>query len=685
MTSIEQQINTLKEEIKKASETYYNSADIIMTDAEYDIKFSKLRELEQSYPSLITEDSPTQTVGARVSDTPGTRKVVHDRPMLSIKDAFAITDVQDFNKKSQEGVSGSIEYSAELKFDGLACSIRYINGKLTTAVTRGDGYVGEDVTDNIKTIKTIPLDISDYFKSKSLEIPKLFEVRGEVFMTHEAFKALNEQGGKSFVNPRNAASGSLKLLDSKEFEKRGLSFFTYALGHCEGYVNEATHFEDITSLKNMGFPVNEKRIVCHSYTELIDFFNHIGRIRSQLGFDIDGVVYKLNNYKQQSQRGSLNRMPRWALAHKFPAQEVSTTLLDIELQIGRTGALTPVGRLAPIFVGGVTVSNVTLNNLNEINRKDIRIGDEVIIRRAGDVIPELVGVLTSRRQENKIYKKFTFPTHCPNCNSLVVKDADKAIYRCSGESVCSEQVKNKFIHFASRLAMNIEGMGDEVISACYNKGFLKNFSDLYRITKEQLMQIELIKDKKANNILNSISRSKEKVELHKFIYALGIKEVGEATAKNLAKYFCSFTNFVDASYEELLKVSDVGPVAAMSIEKFFKNPQNVEMLESLKALNIWPQDILTNENNSSLFKGKIFVITGTLSAPRDSFKEKIESLGGEVSSSVSKNVHYLLAGDKAGSKLDKAHSLGIEVLTEEDFKSLVNTTEPPPVKINFKP
>lgn len=666
MQKINSLIEQLKSEIRKANELYYNSDELVMTDAEYDKKFAQLRQLEAQYPQFATTDSPTQKVGAPIVNQ-GSKKVLHEKPMLSIKDAFTLQDVQSFFKQG-------MCYSAELKFDGLACSIKYTNGLLYKAVTRGDGYTGEDVTDNIKTISSIPQDITQFFIKNKLPIPTVFEVRGEVFMTHEAFTQLNSTSAKPFVNPRNAAAGSIKLLDSNEFKKRNLSFFVYGLANTENYQHKDNHFDDITTLGLMGFAVNKHRKICNSYQELIDFFDGVGKIRENLGFDIDGVVYKVNNYKQQEKLGFLNRNPRWALAHKYPAQEVSTKLLAIDIQVGRTGVMTPVGRLEPVFVGGATVSNVTLNNLSEILRKDIRIGDDVIVRRAGDVIPEVVGVLINKRDDNKYYPQFSFPSCCPFCNSVVVNEKDKTLYRCSGEDVCSEQMKYKFIHYASRLAMNIDGMGDEVITACYKKGFLNDFSDFFKITKEQLMSIDLVKEKKANNILQSIEHSKQNVALHKFIYALGIKEIGEASARSIAKHFLSFQNFQNSTEQELLQIADIGPVATQSILNYFKRPQNIKMLQTLKQLNVWPQDIVNNskDTNTTVFKDKNFVITGKLSQPREYFKEKIESMGGIVQSGISKNIDFLLIGDKAGSKLEKAQEMGLDILDEERFNSLIN-------------
>ncbi len=672
---MKERIDNLKEEIKKADFHYYVNDDLLMTDDEYNKKFTELKQLEEQYPEFATPDSPTQKVGGYADNR--FEKIKHKKPMLSIKDGFEDEDLQKFCTRAQKDLGAQdIDMSAELKFDGLACSITYENGILNKAVTRGDGFIGEDVTQNIKTISTIPWDIRDYFKNNNLPIPQTLEIRGEVFMTHQVFKEINEKaletGEKTYVNTRNAASGSFRLLDPKITAQRKLSFFAYALGVCEGYASQDNHYDDMTQLEQIGFPINSMRKKITGYDELMTYFKDIGKVRDSLGFDIDGVVFKVNNYALQEKWGFLNRNPRWALAHKYPAQEVSTKIIGIELQVGRTGALTPVARLEPVFVGGVTVSNATLHNLDEINKKDIRIGDEVIVRRAGDVIPEVVGVLLNKRIEGKDYKKFTMPTTCMACSSPVVKEDGKAVYRCSGHDICPEQVKGSLIHFASRLAMNIESMGDEIIAASYEKGYITKLSDFYSITKEQLLTLPLVKEKKANNALESIQISKDNIELHKFLYSLGIKEIGESTAKNLSKHFRSMENLEAASYEEVLSVKDIGPVGAQSITSYFQNPAKQKLMQEFKNLGVWPaaleeKIVETNPNIAD----KTFVITGSFSKSREHFKEVIESLGGKVSGSVSKNTDYLLCGEDAGSKLDKAQSLNVSILDEDAFNGFL--------------
>lgn len=682
---IKKQIDELRHVLEKANHDYYVQNSPTLTDSEYDKFMRELKKLEDENPEFYSETSPTEKVGGYADNT--FEKVRHTVPMLSIKDAFEDEEVDRFDERGMNELNQTdeIEYSAELKFDGLAMSLTYENGILVRGVTRGDGFVGEDVTENIKTIKDIPWNIRKACEDAGIHIPEKLEVRGEVFMTHKVFEQLNAEalknGDKLYVNPRNAASGSLRNLDPRITAKRKLSFFTYALGQVEGLDMPDNHYDTITQLGKMGFPVNDKRAKLKGKQELLNYFSQIGQERAGLPFDIDGVVYKVNSYNLQKKWGFLNRNPRWAVAHKFPAQEVPTILKDIDIQVGRTGALTPVARLAPVFVGGVTVSNATLHNMDEIERKDIRIGDTVIIRRAGDVIPEVVMAQVDKRDPNDLgkYVKFTMPSVCPVCNSEVIKENDKAIYRCSGGLICSAQLKNSLIHFASRLAMNIEAMGDVVIEQAVDAGFLSHIPDFYKLTKEQLLTLPLIKEKKANNMLESVVKSKEDVELHKFIYALGIKEVGEATAKTLAKRFETIENLMVTTEAELLTIKDIGPVAAHSICKFMSDERNQEILAELQELSVWPKAFEKKQTHStfdsSQVEGRTFVITGTLTKPREEFKEIIESLGGKVSGSVSAKTSYLLCGDDAGSKLTKAEELGVKVLNEEEFNKLLSPTQ----------
>lgn len=683
---IKHQIEELRHTLEKANHDYYVQNAPTLTDIEYDKAMRELKKLEDENPEFFSENSPTQKVGGYADNT--FEKVNHVIPMLSIKDAFEDEEVDRFDERGMTELNqvNEIEYSAELKFDGLAMSLTYENGLFVKGVTRGDGFIGEDVTENVKTIKDIPWNIRKYCEQAGIHVPEKLEVRGEVFMTHKVFEELNAEalknGDKLYVNPRNAASGSLRNLDPRITATRKLSFFTYALGQVEGLDMPDNHYDTITQLSKMGFPVNDKRAKLVGKKELLEYFDKIGKERSSLAFDIDGVVYKVNNYALQKKWGFLNRNPRWAVAHKFPAQEVPTVVKDIDIQVGRTGALTPVARLEPVFVGGVTVSNATLHNMDEIERKDIRIGDTVVIRRAGDVIPEVVMSQVDKRDPDNLgkYVKFAMPAVCPVCGSEVIKEEKKAIYRCSGGLICSAQLKESLIHFASRLAMNIEAMGDVVIEQSVDAGFLSHVPDFYKITKEQLLSLPLIKDKKANNMLESIEKSKENIELHKFIYSLGIKEVGEATAKTLAKRFETLENIMKTKEAELLTVKDIGPVASHSIFKFMNDERNIEILKELKTLGVWPRDFEKKQTNSafdaSQVEGRTFVITGTLTKPREEFKEIIESLGGKVSGSVSAKTSYLLCGDDAGSKLTKAEELGVKVLNEEDFAQLITPSQP---------
>lgn len=675
LNKVLEEINALSSELEKANYEYYVLQTPTLTDQDYDIKFKHLDSLEKIHPEYLSKNSPTQKVGGFADNL--FKEVRHEIPMLSISNAFEENDIVQFNKKATDELKlADIEYAVEPKFDGLAMSLVYIEGQLETAATRGDGFVGEDVTANIKTIKVIPWDIRNNFIAMGIDVPKRFEVRGEVYMSHESFNKLNkaaiEKNEKPYVNPRNAASGALRQLNTKNTANKNLSFFSYGLFADEKFVKPEGHFESMQLLKKIGFPVCELGGLVKGRAGLMDYYDKIGKKRDNLPFDIDGVVYKVNNYKMQEKWGFLNRSPRWAIAHKFPAQEVFTKLLDIEIQVGRTGALTPVARLEPVFVGGVTVSNATLHNMNEITAKDIHIGDIVAIRRAGDVIPEVVMVNKSKRPADFKYKKFKMPTTCPVCNSTVIKEEDKAIYKCSGGLICKAQKKFSLIHFASRLAMNIESAGDVIIEQAMENGFLNDVSDFYKITKNDLMSLPLVKDKKAQNVLENIKKSKVDVQLHKFIYSLGIREIGEATAKVLAKNFQTLDRFLKAEEADLAKIRDIGPVGTKAIIDFINNDKNIEIINKLKNYGVFPQDVIVNAEQS-LFLNKTFVITGTFSNPREVFKEIIETNGGRVSSSVSSKTDFVLCGEEAGSKLAKATELNIKVLNENDFNAMLVT------------
>ncbi len=676
MNQIQKRVEELSLILEKANFDYYVKSEPTMTDQDYDKAFKELSSLEEQYPEFKKDTSPTQKVGGYRENS--FAPVTHEIPMLSIGNAFEDKDIEKFHTNAKKDLGqDDIEYTVEPKFDGLALSILYINGHLKTATTRGDGYVGEDVTENVKTISSIPWNISDYFIKNNLPIPNKLEVRGEVIMTHKSFNEANEKarlkGEKVYVNPRNAASGILRNIDPKVTASKKLSFFAYSLGAFENFEPKSNHYDTMHLLKDIGFPVSDLIKKVHGQEGLISYYNEIGKKRDQLPFDIDGVVYKVNSYELQKEWGFLNREPKWAKAHKYPAQEVLTELLDIDIQVGRTGALTPVARLKPVFVGGVTVSNATLHNIDEINKKEILIGDMVAVRRAGDVIPEVAFVDKTKRSPGGTYKKFTMPSTCPVCNSVVIKEDDKAIYRCSGGLVCSAQVKFGLIHYTSRLAMNIESMGEKVVEQAVDKGFLKDITDFYKITKNQLLTLPLFGDKKAQNVLTNIESSKENIELNRFIYALGIREVGESTAKLLAKKFQTLENFMNAKEEELLSIKDIGPVATKSILLFLSDDRNITILNNLNNLGVWPKPTV-NDTTNDLFNGKSFVITGSLSKPREEFKKIIEDFGGKVSSSVSKKTSYLLCGSDAGSKLEDAQKHNVTILSEDDFLNLLQTS-----------
>lgn len=670
---IKTKMGKLSKILEKANFDYYVLQSPTLTDQDYDKTFKELSALEGEYPEYFNPNSPTQKVGGYAENS--FNPIKHEIPMLSIGNAFENEDILKFTSGALKDLqTNTVEYTAEPKFDGLALSVIYIDGHISAAATRGDGFTGEDVTENVKTIKCIPWDISSYFESKGLNLPKRLEVRGEVIMTHKAFNEINEialaKGDKMYVNPRNAASGSLRNLDPKVTARRKLSFFTYALGKCIGYDGLGNHYDTMKDLEKMGFPVSNYLQKIHTHTDLLNYYSEIGKIRDELPFDIDGVVYKINDYGLQKEWGFLNREPKWAKAHKFPAQEVFTELLDIDVQVGRTGSITPVARLKPVFVGGVTVSNATLHNIDEINRKDIMIGDVVAVRRAGDVIPEVAFVAKDKRTPTGIYKKFQMPTVCPCCGSVVTKEDDKAIYKCSGGLVCSAQKKFSLIHFTSRLALNIESLGEKIVNALVDDEIVDNVADFFKLTKEDLLTLPLVADKKATNILLNIEAAKSNIELNRFIYALGIKEVGESTAKSLAKYFKNLDNFINCNEDQLLSIRDIGPVATKSILTFLSDNRNIKIINELGKLGVWPKELLSN--NSNLLEGKTFVITGTLSIPREEYKQKIELLGGKISSSVSKKTDFLLAGESAGSKLVDAQKHDVQIINEEEFNNLIN-------------
>jgi DNA ligase (NAD+) len=678
---VKKTINKLNEELLKANFDYYVLNNATMPDIEYDKKFLELKNIINENPEFDNPDLAINKVGGAIENS--FKPVKHAARLLSIGNIFDNESVIKFtNDATNDLESDSIEFTCEPKFDGLALSVVYIDGKIFTGATRGDGEYGENITENVKTIKEIPWDISDYFNKNNLPVPKRFEVRGEVFMSHKTFEELNNKArlknSQIFANPRNAASGALRNLDPKVTASRNLSFYSYSLGVCDGFDSPDNHFDTLNMLKNIGFPVCDLIRKVNGQEGLIDYYNMIGKMRDSLPFDIDGVVYKVNSYDLQSEWGFLNREPKWAKAHKFPAQEAFTVLNSIDVQVGRTGALTPVARLEPVSVGGVTISNATLHNIDEIERKDILIGDIVAVRRAGDVIPEVAYSAKDKRNSNGIYKKFVMPSTCPVCNSVVVKEDDKAIYRCTGGMLCSAQIKFKLAHFTSRLALNIEDCGEKFVDNAYEAGLLNNFDDFFKLKKEQLLTLPLFGERKANKVLDNINKAKTNIELHKFIYGLGIHEVGESTSKLLSKKFLSLDNLMNATEDELLSIKDVGPVATKSILKFFSEKSNILLLSELNKLGVWPQTVIPDVTNNQL-SGLTFVITGTLSKGREDFKKIIESSGGKVSSGVSKKTNYLLCGDNAGSKLEDAQKFNVTVLSENDFENLLTTHNKPKI------
>jgi DNA ligase (NAD+) len=667
---IQKQAAQLREAINEHNYYYYVLDDPQLPDSEYDILMRELQALEEKYPALITLDSPSQRVGA--APLGAFPEVVHAVPMLSLGNAFNDEEVQEFDKRVRARLGlESIEYAVELKLDGLAVSLRYENGLLVTGATRGDGNSGEDVTQNVKTIKTIPLRL------RGDDYPRVLEVRGEVFMPTAGFSQANEQkiaaGEKVWANPRNAAAGSLRQLDARRTANRPLRFISYAIGEVEGGNLPNRHSEILQCLQAWGLPISKYSKVVKGIQACLDYYQEILTQRDSLPFEIDGVVYKVNEINLQESLGFVSRAPRWAIAHKFPAQEVLTQVVDIEVQVGRTGALTPVARLAPVNVAGVTVANATLHNQDEINRKDVRVGDTVIVRRAGDVIPEVVRVLREKRPKNT--QAYVLPNKCPVCNAEVVRIKGEAVARCTGGLFCSAQRKQALQHFASRGAMDINGLGEKLVEQLIDKDLVRSIADIYTLKHEQWAGLERMGDKSADKIMKALEKSKS-ATLARFLYALGIREVGESTARILAQHFDNLEKLMQATEMDLVKIPDIGPVAAQYIVAFFKEPCNVEVIQRLQAAGVgvhWDEN-QTAPSKSELLRlaGQTFVLTGTLmSMPRRTAKARLEALGAKVSSSVSKKTDCVVAGEKAGSKLIRAQDLGIKVIDEAEFVALL--------------
>ncbi|NCZ79258.1 MAG: NAD-dependent DNA ligase LigA [Burkholderiaceae bacterium] len=648
----------LQRELARLEHAYYVLDQPLVPDAEYDRLYRELLDLEAQHPDWVTPDSLSQRVGG--APLKEFMEVKHSVPMLSLNNAFEESELIGFDRRCREGLGlDHVEYACELKFDGLAISLRYENGVLVQAATRGDGASGEDVTSNIRTIRAIPLRL------QGPNLPNVIEVRGEVFMHRADFEAMNKtaakSGEKEFANPRNAAAGSLRQLDSKVTAKRPLSFFAYGLGALEpSQWLPSTHSELLNLYEVLGLPVCRERTVVSSLDGLMKFYAGIAAKREQLPYEIDGVVYKVNSFAEQQQLGYVSRAPRFAIAHKYPAQEEITTVLDIDVQVGRTGAITPVARLAPVLVGGVTVTNATLHNEDEVRRKDVRIGDTVVVRRAGDVIPEIVSVVLDRRPSNT--QVFVMPTRCPVCESHIERLSDEAVARCSGGLFCAAQRKQALLHFAQRRAMDIEGLGDKIVDQMVDLNLVRTPADLYRLGFAALVNMERMGEKSADNLLQSIAQSK-KTTLARFIFGLGIRHVGESTAKDLAKHFGGIRALMDAPMDELLMVNDVGPVVADSIVSFMSEPHNREVIEQLLVSGI---EFQNEERITTVdLSGKTFVLTGTLpTLSRDQAKELLEAAGAKVAGSVSQKTSFVVAGSEAGSKLDKATELGIPILDE---------------------
>ncbi|MES2317221.1 MAG: NAD-dependent DNA ligase LigA [Pseudomonadota bacterium] len=665
----------LAQELNRHIYAYHVQDTPTIPDAEYDRMFAELQQLEAAHPEALSVDSPTFRVGA--APLPEFKQVTHSIPMLSLNNAFADEDIENFDRRVREGLGVvQADYASELKFDGLAISLRYENGVFVQAGTRGDGATGEDVTANIRTIRAIPLRLH------GSDVPSVLEVRGEVLMYKADFARLNERqreaNQKEYSNPRNAAAGSLRQLDSRITSSRKLSFFAYGIGAIEGAAMPDSHSGLLDWYQKLGLPVCAERKVVTGAAGLLDFYRDIGKRRSSLPYDIDGVVYKVSRVEDQQQLGFVSRAPRFAIAHKFPAEEATTQVLDIEVQVGRTGAITPVARLAQVFVGGVNVTNATLHNEGEVRRKDIRIGDTVIVRRAGDVIPEVVSFVPEKRPLDA--REFAMPTQCPICGSPIVRLEDEAVARCSGGwTHCSAQKKGGLMHFVSRRAIDVEGLGDQLIEQLVDKGLIHTAADLYKLDRDKLLGLERMAAKSAQNVLDALEKSRE-TSLARFIYALGIRNVGEGTSKALAAHFCNLPALLHAATWEgglqLLEVADVGPVVVKSISEFLSDADNLALVNELRRQLRWKDGEHVMKASGAL-AGKTFVLTGTLpTMGRDEAGALVEAAGGKVSGSVSKKTSYVVAGSDAGSKLAKAQELGITILDEAALLALLASLAP---------
>lgn len=670
-SELEQELATLKDKIRNYDYHYYVLDAPLVPDAEYDRCFKALQHLEEQHPDLITPDSPTQRVSGTPSDA--FMPVAHIQSMLSLSNVFTTEELHAFVKRVQDKLDEPLQkllFTCEPKLDGLAVNLTYENGILISAATRGDGSTGENITANIKTIASVPL------KLRSAKPPKLIEIRGEVYMPKAGFEAYNEKaraaGEKEFVNPRNAAAGSLRQLNPAITAKRPLDLYCYGIGACEGYHLPESHWQQLELLREFGFRVSELAKQENGIEGCLDYYENMLAKRDKLPFEIDGVVYKVDSIPLQEELGFISRAPRFACAHKFPASEEMTQLLAVDFQVGRTGALTPVARLHPVSVGGATISNATLHNMDEIARKDIRINDTVIIRRAGDVIPEVVSVVLEKRPAHT--QAIHLPKHCPVCGSEVVKEEGEAVARCIGGLFCKAQLKRMMWHFASRKAMYIEGLGSVLVELLVDEGLVRHLPDLYELDLRQLSALPRMGEKSAQNLLNALEHSK-KTTFNRFLYALGIREIGEAGARVLADNFADIEALKSATVEDLMLLNDIGPVAASYVVHFFGQKHNLEVIQRLIDLGVhWPKAVKKHVDQSNPFFGKTVVLTGTLSSlSREEAKAKLLALGAKVSGSVSAKTDYVIAGVEAGSKLTKASELGVRVLDENEFIALTPT------------
>ncbi len=666
-TDIQLQASNLRDIINRFNHLYYVTDNPEVTDSEYDRLFKQLQQLEAHYPELLTADSPTQRVGGKALDK--FSQITHALPMLSLDNVFDADDLHAFDQRVRDRLNTTNiqTYAAEPKLDGLAISIRYEQGILVQAATRGDGTVGEDVTENVRTIQSVPLKLTGD------NVPDVVEIRGEIVMPKAGFEALNKQqiadNKKPFVNPRNAAAGSLRQLDSKITARRPLAMYCYGVGEIQGIDLPKTHHETMQQLAQWGCQISTELQQVTGVDGCLSYIKQLGEQRNALSYDIDGVVLKIDDISLQQRLGFVSRAPRWAIAYKFPAQQEMTIVDDIEIQVGRTGALTPVARLQPVFVGGVTVSNATLHNQDEIDRKDVRVGDTVIVRRAGDVIPEVVQVVLSKRPDNTV--KFTIPTQCPICQSEVERVEGEAIARCSGGLYCPAQRKEAIKHFASRKAMDIDGLGDKLVEVLVDEGLINDPADLFQLTTDQLSALERMGEKSAANLVASLEAAKQ-TKFARFLFALGIREVGEATARSLASHFLTLDALEVADEQALIEIEDVGPIVAHHVVTFFHQSHNREVIERLLKVGIvWPEEL--KRTSDSELSGKTIVLTGTLEQlSRSEAKEKLLALGAKVAGSVSKNTDYVVAGRDAGSKLNKAETLGVTVVDETTLINWLN-------------